>query len=112
MRGDAPHDNRFLQLISTLLQAGDLEEWDYHTTLSGTPQGGVISPRLSTSYLNKFDQDVEKARVPEYTQGDRRRENPAYARVSGTLKRMKQTGKKDGVKALLQQRRRLPSSDP
>jgi len=29
------HDNRFLRLIKHLLQAGYLEEWRYHMTLSG-----------------------------------------------------------------------------
>ena len=38
------HDNRFLRLIENLLKAGYLEEWRYHETLSGTPQGGVITP--------------------------------------------------------------------
>jgi retron-type reverse transcriptase len=33
------HDNRFLRLIDGLLQAGYLEEWRYHATLSGSPQG-------------------------------------------------------------------------
>ena len=42
--GDKIHDNRFLQLIRRLLQAGYLEDWRYGTTLSGTPQGGVVTP--------------------------------------------------------------------
>jgi len=37
-------DNRFLRLIDGLLQAGYLEEWRYHATLSGAPQGGVVTP--------------------------------------------------------------------
>jgi hypothetical protein len=36
------HDGRFLRLIDGLLQAGYLEDWHYHQTLSGCPQGGVI----------------------------------------------------------------------
>lgn len=43
------HDNRFLRLVDGLLQAGYLEQWRYHATLSGSPQGGVISPILSKS---------------------------------------------------------------
>jgi hypothetical protein len=35
------HDHRFLRLIQTLLQAGYLENWHYHATLSGSPQGGL-----------------------------------------------------------------------
>jgi hypothetical protein len=37
------HDNRFVRLIENLLRAGYLEEWRYNPTLSGTPQGGVLS---------------------------------------------------------------------
>jgi retron-type reverse transcriptase len=37
------HDNRFLRLIENLLKAGYLEEWYFHRTLSGTPQGGVLT---------------------------------------------------------------------
>jgi retron-type reverse transcriptase len=43
------HDNRFLRLIANMLKAGYLEDWRYHETLSGCPQGGVVSPILSTS---------------------------------------------------------------
>jgi retron-type reverse transcriptase len=37
-------DNRFLRLIENLLQAGYLEDWRYRPTLSGTPQGGTVTP--------------------------------------------------------------------
>jgi len=35
------HDNRFLRLIKQMLQAGYLEDWTWHATLSGAPQGGL-----------------------------------------------------------------------
>jgi retron-type reverse transcriptase len=38
------HDGRFLRLIQNLLRAGYLEDWKYHATLSGTPQGGIVTP--------------------------------------------------------------------
>jgi retron-type reverse transcriptase len=38
------HDQRFLRLIRNMLKAGYLEDWEYHDTLSGTPQGGVVTP--------------------------------------------------------------------
>lgn len=57
-------DNRFLRLIENLLQAGYLEEWTYHATLSGSPQGAVLSPILSNIYLSKLDQFVEPTLIP------------------------------------------------
>ncbi len=35
------HDNRFLRLIANMLKAGYLEDWEYHETLSGSPQGSL-----------------------------------------------------------------------
>jgi len=40
------HDGRFLQLVRNMLQAGYLEDWIYHTTLSGAPKE-VWYPRSS-----------------------------------------------------------------
>src|SRR5438874_10626158 len=37
-------DNRFLRLIEETLKAGYCEEWTYHPTFSGSPQGGIPTP--------------------------------------------------------------------
>jgi retron-type reverse transcriptase len=39
-------DGRFMRLIGGLLQAGYLEDWRYHATLSGCPQGDRITRPL------------------------------------------------------------------
>jgi group II intron reverse transcriptase/maturase len=38
------HDQRMIKLIRKMLEAGYLEDWTYHPSLSGTPQGGVLTP--------------------------------------------------------------------
>ncbi len=48
-------DRRVLKLLRGWLQAGVMEEGSYSETVSGTPQGGVISPLLSNIYLHFFD---------------------------------------------------------
>jgi retron-type reverse transcriptase len=42
------HDNRFLRLMENLLKAGYCEQWKYHATLSGTPQGGLGALRSAS----------------------------------------------------------------
>ena len=46
-------DNRFLRLIETALKAGYCEEWTYHPSLSGSPQGGMVTPptKLQTFFF-------------------------------------------------------------
>jgi Reverse transcriptase (RNA-dependent DNA polymerase) len=40
-------DTQFLDLIRDMLKAGYVEDWQYHKTYSGTPQGGIVSPILA-----------------------------------------------------------------
>ena len=76
------HDNRFIRLIDHLLQAGYLEDWRYHKTLSGVPQGSIVSPILSNLVLDKLDKYVEKVLIPQYTRGKRRKTNPPYVKLT------------------------------
>ena len=48
-------DRRVLKLVRQWLEAGVMEDGHETTKLSGTPQGGVISPLLSNIYLGFFD---------------------------------------------------------
>jgi len=51
-------DKRFLGLIRSMLKAGYMEDWKFHDTFSGTPQGGVVSPVLANIYLHELDEYV------------------------------------------------------
>ena len=49
-------DSRFLNIIRQFLKAGYVENWTYHNTYSGSPQGGICSPILANIYLNELDE--------------------------------------------------------
>lgn len=106
------HDHRFLRLIKHLLQAGYLEEWRYHGTYSGSPQGGVVSPILANIYLDKLDHYIEKEVIPAYTQGARRTSNPAYHRIQNRVATLKKQGTYAQAQDLKRQLRALPARDP
>lgn len=70
-------DARLIKLLHKFLKAGYMEDWRYHITYSGTPQGGIISPILANIYLHELDKFVmalkagfdvyeEKKYTPEY----------------------------------------------
>ena len=110
--GEKIHDNRLLRLIGQMLQAGYLEDWIWNTTLSGVPQGGVVSPILSNIYLDRLDKFVETALLPEYTRGVLRRHNLEYDRAKGAAFRARRRGDYAAARALREQQHSLPSLDP
>lgn len=68
-------DERFLRLIRKFLNAGYLEDWTYHKTYSGTPQGGIISPMLANIYLDQLDRYVREY-IQRFDKGKERADNP------------------------------------
>jgi group II intron reverse transcriptase/maturase len=106
------HDQRFLRLIANLLKAGYLEEWRYHATVSGVPQGGVVSPLLSNLYLDRWDRFVETVLLPVYNHGKRRRPYPPYMALLKAVRNYRRAGNLSAAKALRRQAQCLPSRDP
>jgi len=106
------HDGRFLRLVSGMLTAGYLEDWRWHATLSGAPQGGVASPILSNIYLDRLDRFVEQSLLPEYNCGRLRRRNAEYQAADHAIAKAKRHGDRVMVRALRRRRRTLPSQDP
>ena len=106
------HDNRFLRLVRDMLTAGYLEDWQHNATLSGAPQGGVVSPILSSIYLHKLDAYVEAVLIPQHTQGTARRANPEHSRIRQALRRARQRGDRAKARDLQRRMRSIPSQDP
>ena len=106
------HDGRFLRLIQQLLQAGYLEDWKYNATLSGAPQGGIVSPVLSNIYLDKLDKYIEHTLIPAYTKGTRRPDNPPYTALMTQVAKLRREGKNEEASKVRKQAQHLPSQDP
>ena len=102
-------DQRFLKLLKDMLQAGYIEDWQYHDTYSGAPQGGVLSPIISNIVLNEFDQFVKKELLPAYNRGERRKLNPEYRTLWHEMIAAKAAKDVHKYKELQKKRRQLPS---
>ena len=106
------HDEKFIRLINELLEAGYLEDWKYHATLSGTPQGGVLSPLLANVYLDKLDKYVERQLIPAHTRGETRKVNAAYESIQKKARRARKAGRIEEARLLRQLQQQLPYYDP
>ena len=65
-------DDRFIRLIRKFLNAGYIEDWSFHKTYSGTPQGGIVSPLLANIYLDRLDKYM-KEYITKFDKGEKRR---------------------------------------
>lgn len=108
-------DQRFLHLIQQLLQAGYVEDWKYHSTYSGTPQGGNLSPLLSNIYLNELDQTMAR-KLAEFNKGKVRRKHHAYenvhTQITNARKLARQSGDWSTFKKLKEKQLNMQAMDP
>jgi group II intron reverse transcriptase/maturase len=81
-------DEKLLRLVESFLKAGYMEQWTYHRTYSGTPQGGIISPLLANIFLHELDVFMEttmNSNLYESKKEQNARRDPASRKVSGRI---------------------------
>jgi group II intron reverse transcriptase/maturase len=105
------HDGKFINLLRELFEAGYMEDWTFNRTLSGVPQGGIISPVLSNILLDKLDKYVETVLIPKYTRGTRRRANPEYEKLIKSSYFHRKKGEIEKAEELKKQAQALPSQN-
>ena len=103
------HDNRFLRLIEEALKAGYCEEWTFHPSLSGCPQGGIVSPILSNIYMDRLDRFVQETLIPEYTGNQKRKRNPIYKRFQTRVRYYRAKGDLEKAEKLRREMQQYPS---
>ena len=74
-------DARIAQLLYKMLKAGYMEDWRFNNTISGTPQGGIISPLLANIYLHELDKFVAGLKA-EFDKSNGKKRNPNYMKVA------------------------------
>jgi RNA-directed DNA polymerase len=90
--GQRMAEGKVLQMTRAFLAAGYLEPWQDHRTYSGTPPGGVLSPRLCHVFLPQLDEYMLKdlrANQTQSQQGETARRNPEDRKVAQTLTRLR-----------------------
>jgi group II intron reverse transcriptase/maturase len=119
-------DKRFLRLIKAMLDVGYLEDWTYHTTFSGVPQGSICAPILANVVLHELDLYMRELKA-QFDKGKRRKGNDIYIHYSNKIRRLRRKydtlkGKEENkeklqeikraIQQVKQQRKKFPSCDP
>ena len=103
-------DGRIIELIRRFLKAGYMEHGIIRNTITGTPQGGIISPLLANIYLNELDHYVMKLKS-QHCCGKKRYRNNEYRRINYKVNQLFKKGKNPEALSLRKRMRQLPSID-
>ncbi|WDV44071.1 group II intron reverse transcriptase/maturase [Clostridiaceae bacterium M8S5] len=103
-------DGRFIELIRRFLKAGFFEFKKVYNSLSGCPQGSLISPILSNIYLNKFDKFMDKL-IKETDKGKKKKASLEYDRLVSKRVYAERRGEYNLANKIRREMRRIPSQD-
>lgn len=106
-------DGRFIELIKRFLTAGYIENDIKYDSITGTPQGGIVSPVLANIYLNELDKYMETL-IEKYTKGmgKRRKGNPVYSKLTSMRQRRLKAGKLEEANEIFKEILKTPSKAP
>jgi len=119
-------DKRFIKLIKLMLKAGYVEDWSFHRTYSGVPQGGIVSPVLANVYLHELDTFIQEMKG-KFKSGKNRAMLPEYVTISAHIRKLRseidRIKMEDDsiekvreiqrqIKALDAERKAMPAGDP
>ena len=90
-------DEHFIGLLWKFLKAGYMEDWNYHNTYSGTPQGSIISPILANIYMNELDNYMQEY-ANRFNCGKHRKINPTFKKKLDICRGKEQRLKRNAAK--------------
>ena len=104
-------DEHFIALMWKMLKAGYMEQWTYHHTYSGTPQGSGVSPILANIYLSELDRYLEKYQEQFRVGTQKRKASKEYEHARQKYRAQKalldQSHTKDTVRAFKEAQQRV-----
>ena len=91
-------DRRFINLIYKALKAGYMEFRFFKDSITGIPEGSIVSPILSNIYLNELDKFIDKF-ILEFDTLRRSREKPKINPTYNRLRYLKNKESNPKIKA-------------
>jgi group II intron reverse transcriptase/maturase len=105
-------DGRIIELTRRFLKAGYLEFHQVRNSLTGTPQGGLVSPILANVYLHELDIFMEELCRVKSSKKKRKQADPLSERLSCQREKAQKAGDYETADKFPREMRQIHSVNP